>query len=611
MVNGIPPQTHTPPPLLATNTAPSDHTQVADKQAAQAHSQPANGDQVAVDSTQAGQATEAVALFNDDKPFGEMNAMEQVAFLKANDNVDNRAMRLESMSKLSEEQQLVLFNALLVDENPGHLLAEVFTVLPPFNVAAALVQLEMIGQKEESVLNLQNALTTVAQNDDDKAEIVAELQKLAADPANAGAAEMIKVITGEVQAPSTFTSAFGKPPAQEEEAIQQSQQTQQPVTPPAQPATPPTVESSAPVNPPTVTDAQGEFAKMTVQEQAAFLQANNGPESTEMRFDLMGALSNEQKLLLFNQFLMQDNLNPLLLETYAVLPIENAANSLVQLEMLANNPELPAENRQAMAQLRGVLTAAAGSGENKEAIIAHLQTAAKDPQNAAVVPVVNGILAEMGAEAVAPPQDPSTTPAGEATAPAQDPSTTPTGEATVPTQAPETPATPDYSAQLSRLEELASQSFWNPMTHMNAAATLEEMQQLVQTIVTSSDEDVQKMANILGQHKVELLQPLLTNQATPGDAVAKILASPDFPVGNFMDKVNDAHAYTTLYRTATAGTVEQATTVLEKTVAEYDRFWDREAPIKQLKTSLVAEDGGKFWNRLPEGLRKKIDDLLK
>lgn len=367
------------------------------------------------------------------------------------------------------------------------------------------------------------------------------------------------------------------------------------------------------------------FAQQSLGDQMAFLKGINTPDQKQTRIALLNQNSAENKLLLFNEFLKQDQIDNLLGESFSVLPVENQASSIIQLTLMSLNPEMDEPTRQAIGGVAQQLAAVTNASPQKSAVVAEMEKMAAAPENAPVAEAITSIANELK-QAPVPPSEATDIPTVEVE-PTQPDATNviPTGNTgtdttgIIPVGTPietteppaETPQAPDMSIQLNRLEELANLSGWNPMNYFNAEATKAEMQELIQTIVNSSDEDVQKMANILAGSEVELLQPLLTNQATPPDAVAKIVTHPDFPVGNFMDELNDSHAYTVLYRVATAGTVEQATSFIEKTVEEYDRFWDRETPIKNMKNSLLGENDGQFWNRLPEDLRKKIDDLLK
>lgn len=126
----------------------------------------------------------------------------------------------------------------------------------------------------------------------------------------------------------------------------------------------------------------------------------------------------------------------------------------------------------------------------------------------------------------------------------------------------------------------------------------------------SAADKLQLAKQLVDHDQSEVLGRVLAHQETSELETAQLMSQADFPVAKFMNDLDDSHAFLVLKSLASvAGTGEPSSArVLEKTVAAYDKLWDREAPFRQLKADLQATGD---WNKLPAGLRGKIDDLLK
>ena len=167
----------------------------------------------------------------------------------------------------------------------------------------------------------------------------------------------------------------------------------------------------------------------------------------------------------------------------------------------------------------------------------------------------------------------------------------------------------DLAAKFKELDKLLEQKKY---MIVGGPADLENVRQTgVQIWIDGKPEDRVQLAKKLAEYgQSELLGRVMAHVETNELEIAQVMGMEGFPVEKFMGAVDDNRAFLILNSLATVALTGEASSakVLEKVVASYDRWWDREAPFDQLKNQLKAQGN---WEKLPAGLRGKIDELLK
>ncbi len=121
-----------------------------------------------------------------------------------------------------------------------------------------------------------------------------------------------------------------------------------------------------------------------------------------------------------------------------------------------------------------------------------------------------------------------------------------------------------------------------------------------------------RLANTLVSNgQSEVLGRIMSHEETTALDVTELMSQTQFPVSEFMNKVDDNQAFIVLNSLSSVAAMGEpkSAQVLGKIVESYDgTFKDREGPFKQLRQFHQSQNS---WEALPANLRLQIDNLLK
>jgi len=109
----------------------------------------------------------------------------------------------------------------------------------------------------------------------------------------------------------------------------------------------------------------------------------------------------------------------------------------------------------------------------------------------------------------------------------------------------------------------------------------------------------------------EVLGRIMSHEETTALDVTEVMSQAQFPVTEFMNKLNDNQAFIVLNSLSSVAAMGEpkSAQVMGKIVEGYDgTFKDREAPFNQLRQFHQSQNS---WEALPANLRQQIDNLLK
>ncbi len=251
-----------------------------------------------------------------------------------------------------------------------------------------------------------------------------------------------------------------------------------------------------------------------------------------------------------------------------------------------------------------------------------LKAAQGQPMNDADNDKYNKIVTRLEAaaqQAAQPAQKPAAAPAQQPAQaqvvqpPAQQPSAASTDASSAlanltPVVNPESKPPVDLAPKFKELDDLLGQKeymFFGKHSQPDAIR-----QTGVQIWLDGKPEDKLKLAQkLVTAGQSELLARIMNHEETSEMEAARIMSDKDFPLVEFMKGINDNQAYTALRSLSSVALTGEKTSLaaLDKSIAAFDRVWDREAPFDRFKNALTAENK---WNKLPADLRGKIDKLL-
>lgn len=134
----------------------------------------------------------------------------------------------------------------------------------------------------------------------------------------------------------------------------------------------------------------------------------------------------------------------------------------------------------------------------------------------------------------------------------------------------------------------------------------------VQIWLDGNLDDRVRLANTLVSNgQAEVLGRIMSHEETTALDVTELMSQPQFPVSDFMNKLDDNQAFIVLNSLSSVAAMGEpkSAQVIGKIVESYDgTFTDREGPFKQLRQFHQSQNS---WEALPANLRQQIDKLLK
>ncbi len=175
---------------------------------------------------------------------------------------------------------------------------------------------------------------------------------------------------------------------------------------------------------------------------------------------------------------------------------------------------------------------------------------------------------------------------------------------------------PDMMPKLQQLSEIVEQNYaMKKLEQFTAPEAVEQRKTQARELGVGiwlegdNADRVMLSQRLIDNGYSDVVGRIMTHQETTSADVINVMKNPGFPLENFMDDLKDNEAFlilNTLSNAAIEGSTDAAN-LMDKTVSEYDRVWDREGPFTQLRTQMQAAG---TWSQLPPGLQQRINDLL-